>query len=123
MKNIKKWVKAQLAADEAAKKMVQGRVFAFRTGTEVPAPFVVMTGFSTDYAQTCDGVFPSSCSFSILCVAQTNEEAATLADVVKGALGSGYVAESDELVTLSREVERYDFEQKLFVNELIYNVN
>ena len=120
MKSIKQWIKAQLTADEAVRKMVQNRVFAFRTGTEVPAPFVVATGFSTDYGYTRDGSFPDSRGFSLLCVASSNDEAVELADAVKNALSVGYIAASGELARLTREEERYDFEQQLFVNEITY---
>ena len=123
MKEVKQWIKARLAADEVLQGMIGGRVYSFRTGTEVPAPFVVATAFATDYAPTRDGAFPVSRDFSILCVASSNNGAAELAEAVKKALAGGYIAANDEVVLLLREEERYDFEQQLFVNELIYKVD
>lgn len=122
MKEVKQWIKASLAADEVLQGMIAGRVYSFRTGTEVPAPFVVATAFATDYTQTRDGIFPVSRSFSLLCAASSNNEAAELAEAVKKALAGGYIAANGEVVLLSREEERYDFEQQLFVNELIFNI-
>lgn len=120
MKEVKQWVKARLAADEVLQGMIGGRVYSFRTGTEVPAPFVVATAFATDYALTRDGSFPDSRGFSLLCVASSNDEAVELADAVKNALSVGYIAASGELARLTREEERYDFEQQLFVTEITY---
>lgn len=123
MKEVKQWIKASLAADEALQGMIGGRVYSFRTGTEVPTPFVVATAFATDYTQTRDGAFPVSRGFSLLCVDSSSNGAAELAEAVKKALAGGYIAANDEVVLLSREEERYDFEQQLFVNELIYKVD
>ena len=116
------WLRSRLAADEAVQALIAGRFFLFRTGTEVPAPFVVATNFATEYTTTRDGAFPSSGAFSLLCVASSNDDAAMLSQVVSASLDNGYIAESNSVVQLQREEERYDFEQQLFVNELFFNI-
>lgn len=118
---VKRWIFSLLQASPV-KEQVNGGIYQFHTGAEVPAPFVVVTDVRTNYLATKGATFVDGYSFVALCVANTAESASALADSVVKQLDGQFSPVLDRVISVSSQLEQYDFEQGNFVTNVEFQI-
>jgi hypothetical protein len=118
---VKRWIVSLLQASPVS-ELVNGRFFRFRTGDEVPAPFVVITDVRTNYVGTKGATFVDGYAFVALCVANSADIASAVAEGVIKALDGKFSPVLDRVLSVSSQLEQYDFEQGNFVTNVEFQI-